>query len=1002
MSTSTNRTAVYAAGEAPTATTATTAIVDDGGGDDDRVVLECRNPTLIERSPNAPSLSSISISTAYISSWHMPTILNHQTVIVSINRSRLIEESGYFRTLLAGNFSESSKCCIAVYWSLEMFLPILRFMHGYHMEITLCSFLPLIQAALYFGSERLVLHCEAWFCGIMSEKGLSSQKLHLDDLIHFRDFGLENAMDWVVEHCTSYVAKNFMWAMSCDAFVDLPYSFIISCVKHPQLTVYSERHLCEALLAWFAAKIEPIRQSSGFEDVWVNKFNQMNIERPEWSNILEEIRVDLLPLWFIMGKCRCNYFSVFAKDGVSNIFGLMKKLSKDPNFIKLADDRSYLRIRLTENSKKLDLSGCPQLTSAALLLSLFHNSDSPSMLNVIRKTTTELEYPNCLSLSPILSFKAMAEVDISKCSQLHLDTAMKYFKKSFPSLRIIRMAYFLGFETNKFCDLMVNSTVSEVDLKVDISPLLPSNISSLYSESESRSLQKNYFGMSSRLQPRPTIPNISKLTLEGRTDFSDSELLDIAECCNSLIYLNIRGCLSVTDIGIANFILRCVKLHSIIASDTSFGRNSISALCYRGQGTAKSPSIEVHKEHLKLSDINLQLLHIGGCKGICETSLVHLLSKEHKLKSLCLRDTFLIDDSLYRFPGSSLEMLDVSNTVVSRDALAHVVMKNPGLKNLVASGCKSLCLQWSKNSKDSLSPHDLSEKFFLALGKECRLEKLTIGWGFSDLSVNDMAPALTSLKALTVGLGGSLGSEGLNQLCILCPLLESVSITFQVISDAVITNLLVTSRKLQALSICYCIGDVSPLALNCKALHLRKLKLERVTPWMTNDNLALLTENCANLMELSLVGCIRLDVDAQRIISSGWPGLISLHLEDCGSVTAGGVDSLLDCKAMEDLLLRHNGCGIKRNFIIHAASELHMLRSLSLDWCDASEGDLDLPNFSDRCFLSNVKIARCTLKKCSLDFHNKSAPRRPVHKETLVLVWNSMSLQKTLVRERIT
>ncbi|KAK9755348.1 hypothetical protein RND81_01G019000 [Saponaria officinalis] len=793
-----------------------------------------------------------------------------------------------------------------------------------------------------------------------------------------------------------------IWAMSCDAFVDLPYSFIISCVKHPHLTVYSERHLCEALLAWFAANLESVRQTSGFEDVLVNKFDQMNMTKSEYTNILEEIRVDLLPLWFIMGKCRCSYFSVIAKHGVCNIFGLMKKLTKDSNFLKLADDWSYSRIRLTEYSKKLDLSGCPQMTSVAVLLSLFHESDGPLMLNAMRNTNIELEYSNWLSHFPILSFKAMAEVDITKCSQLDVGIVLEYFKKSFPFLTTIRMAYFLDFETNKFCDLLSNSTVCEVDLTVDISPLLSSNVSVLYCESESRSMQNRYFSMPSRRRPRPTLSHISKLTLEGRTDFSDSELSDIAECCNSLIYLNIRGCLSVTDIGIANLILRCVKLHSIIASDTSFGRSSISALCSRGQGTANIPLMEVDTEHLKLSDINLQLLHIGGCKGVCETSLEDLLSKEHKLKSLCLRGTCLVDQALYRFPGSTLEMLDVSNTMISRDALMHTVVRNSGLTHLVASGCRNLCLHRSKNSEDNLSPPNLSENFFIKLGKECQLEKLTIGWGFSDLSVNEIAPALISLKALTVGLGGSLGPEGLKQLCILCPLLESLSITFQVISDVVIMNLLVTLRKLQALSVCYCIGDLSPLFLNCKASYLRKLKLERVTPWMTNDDLALLTQNCANLMELSLVGCTRLDVDAQQIISSGWPGLVSLHLEDCGLVTADGVDNLFDCKAMENLLLRHNGCGIRRNFIIHAASKLPMLRSLSLDWCDASEGDLNLPNFSDRYSLSNVKIARCKLRKCSLDFHNKSAPERPVHKETLVLVWNSTSLQKTVVKERIT
>ena len=53
--------------------------------------------------------------------------------------------------------------------------------------------------------------------------------------------------------------------------------------------------------------------------------------------------------------------------------------------------------------------------------------------------------------------------------------------------------------------------------------------------------------------------------------------------------------------------------------------------------------------------------------GVDETSLLELLSQTKMLKSLCLRDTQLVDQALHCFSGSSLEMLDVSNTMVSHD-----------------------------------------------------------------------------------------------------------------------------------------------------------------------------------------------------------------------------------------------------------------------------------------------------------------------------------------------
>lgn len=455
----------------------------------------------------------------------------------------------------------------------------------------------------------------------------------------------------------------------------------------------------------------------------------------------------------------------------------------------------------------------------------------------------------------------------------------------------------------------------------------------------------------------------------------------------------------MTDVGIANLIQICRKLHSIIATDTSFGRNSASALCCRVLDSG-CPQMEIYKEK-KLSVINLEVLHVGGCKGLSETSLGDILFRGWMLKNLCLRDTSIVDHVLYNFPGSSLEILDVSNTMISRDALSRLVINNPGLRCLDARGCKKLRADQIKHNDDSLCS-DPCNNLFSLLGLECKLEELAVGWGVSFFSLNAMGPALRFLKAVNVGLGGSLGPEGLTLLCTLSPLLESIIILFQMICDTFVINILETLKNLQALSICYCMGDLSPLILKHSVPNLRKLKLERVTPWMTNDDLALLTQNFANLIELSLVGCTHLGEDSQQIISSGWPGLTSLHLEDCGAVTANGTDFLLNCKAIEYLLLRHNGSGIQKNFILDAASRLPMLRSISLDWCDASEGDFDLPNFADKYSLSNVKISRCKQRKCTLDFQYAEAQKRPVHMETLVLVWTSASLQRTVVKERIT
>ncbi|XP_030926200.1 BTB/POZ domain-containing protein FBL11-like [Quercus lobata] len=169
-----------------------------------------------------------------------------------------------------------------------------------------------------------------------------------------------------------------------------------------------------------------------------------------------------------------------------------------------------------------------------------------------------------------------------------------------------------------------------------------------------------------------------------------------------------------------------------------------------------------------------------------------------------------------------------------------------------------------------------------------------------------------SLSSITVGLGGSLGEDALKQLPAACPMLESVILHFQAISDTFIMNILAYLRNLGVLALCYCLGDISMLSFSLSMQNLRKLRLERETPWMTNNDLVILTQNCANLVELSLLGCKLLNSDSQKIISHGCPGLISIHLE---------------------------GPRIQKTFIFDAASKLPMLRKISLDVCDASEGD---------------------------------------------------------------
>lgn len=249
--------------------------------DDDFITVVCSNPNPIQANTTSTDIE-ILISVTNIPSWDLPSILCHQTVKVQAHRNRLIQHSSYFNGLLSGSFSESGLDCIAIEWNLEAFLHILNCIYDCPLDVTSNNFLPLYEGALYFGVEMLLMRCKTWFSEVVSTE--VPPQVQLDDLISIWSFGLEHARDFLPELCGSYLARNFMWAISMNCFVDIPYDLLLSCVKHMNLTVDSEMHLSNALLVWIDANTECMEGLSRNEDVC--------------TGILKQIRLSLLPLWF--------------------------------------------------------------------------------------------------------------------------------------------------------------------------------------------------------------------------------------------------------------------------------------------------------------------------------------------------------------------------------------------------------------------------------------------------------------------------------------------------------------------------------------------------------------------------------------------------------------------------------------------------------------------------------------------------------------------------------
>ncbi|PON83155.1 Voltage dependent potassium channel [Trema orientale] len=303
--------------------------------DDDFIVIAITNSDQI-----GDNSDQLFISTTEIGSWDLPSILTYPTVRVQAHRTRrvpflLIEQSSYFHGMLSWSFSESRLEHISMEWDLEAFVNILKCIYGCPVDITCDNFLTLYEGALYFGVKILLERCKTWFSEVASST--EPPQIRLDDLISIWNFGFKHANDFLPELCASFLAKNFMWAISCKSFVDVPYSLLHDCVKHPCLTIESEMHLYEALFLWVDANTEDFEGLRGTEN--------------NYSSILKQIRLSLLPLWFAAGKRRNCHFSRLVYESINSIFRLLKVPPTGSISFLEGCDLSGFRIRLTRYSK---------------------------------------------------------------------------------------------------------------------------------------------------------------------------------------------------------------------------------------------------------------------------------------------------------------------------------------------------------------------------------------------------------------------------------------------------------------------------------------------------------------------------------------------------------------------------------------------------------------------------------------------------------------------------
>ncbi|KAJ7545187.1 hypothetical protein O6H91_09G110100 [Diphasiastrum complanatum] len=886
-----------------------------------------------------------------------------------------------------------------------MFCGILQFIHGGNFNMDITNITTTLQAATFFGVDAAFAACHKWALSAMSSlEEAPIEVLNYLPMIYLtaKEIGVPS----IANLCAEFLAIHFVEAVSWDGFTGLPFSFLSACINNPLLTVESEMQLCEALFKWHNKNEE-------------QQCSQTLVESDlEVFNLFKKIRTHLLPLGFLLRQLNISSNFLSNKGGICAQYPLdhevisraieiaCSKSDKTKDIIlKMSPDElvgEVICLRLTKYSKVLDICECQQVTESILFLSAVHAPASWACQGTCLSTN-----PDQLS-SDLQSFGTLQKMVLSGCWRLKEEKLVAWLGRICPNLSTLKVDHCPQLQFSMLLALSETCRFIETaDFSLEIDSLAE-NMLSVISYKIEYPWRGSCDALKKIMRGHYSLSSLKRLFLQGRIELTDKELFFISRCCPNLQAIDLSGCRRLTDTGISIFIKAYSGMQSISLAGTELGPNSTAAIL--------SSFVINDLDATAISNDNICQLTKLDLASLCRKDLAALLSRLSRLTHLNLENTNLDDASLLMFRGTSLEQLNVRETQVSGCALAHVLALNSGLRALNIRGCKQIidAHQANLSEKDTICTQLSSEahSVFEELGVgRLSLQELKVGWGLSDLTFKTIWPCLPSLKAFTLGIGGRLSSSCMVQLSALCPALEELSLAFQDLYGTAIPFVLKTLLSLRTLEF-QCCMNVPPECINAITTgcgsNLTSLMLENSAPWLLDIDVCSLSRTCKNVIHFSLSGCRQLTAESLKNISRGWCSMIKLKVEDCGGVTSQGATYLLNsCKALQSLSLRHSGRGLPRAFISDAASLLPLLRSISLDVCDAINDGYDTPHETAWQSLCMVKFARCTLPRHSFKssrLQSKDLEYMPFgycHNSTIVLERTKCSLHTTIVKERL-
>ncbi|XP_024398316.1 BTB/POZ domain-containing protein FBL11 isoform X3 [Physcomitrium patens] len=738
---------------------------------------------------------------------------------IRVDKELLSQHSTYFKGYL--NFSERNCESLNVNWSLPIFCDLLRCIHGFEPCLSSSMIASLIEGAIYFGVEDVITKCKAW---VASDTFCVKWKIEDDLVSELLSIWLSatvNGVKSIEQLCIKSLAVNFAQAMRQESFVTLPLSLLEASIDHPQLTIKSEMDLCKALLLWYESQKRNSRNGAVVDDPIL---------------LFKKIQLNLLPIDFILrelvGKYPLNIFHVSVAatesdvDVLNSIIDFKGELAAKPV-------KDYLNfkpvIRLTDHLKELDLSGCHQITCHHLISAAAQNGMKPK--RIAQKTLVTIEQETWPELAEFINLETLI---LSHCWRVEQRNLVTWLNLVCPNLRELRAPHCpqllqvileigSGLPNLSVLDLSVSEELVEIEgvvtrTKSTISQRLPLRWS---------------FGKLHETN------KLTDLSLRGHSEITDEILLFIARSCPLLRVVDLGGCLELSDVGFAAFLnfqenlafqWNCwgVFHQKLSAAGTRFGPVSCKALISQA-----NISVNV-----------LDTLNLNKCLALGCGHLSNLLQVLPSLVSLELAFTRLDDMALSAFSGTSLRHLNIRETKVSGGVLYRILARNFDLKDLNIRGCTQLAL----NSFDHLP----SEKTF-----ERMWENVGIGWGLSDSTISSFGFASCTLQNFAVGVGGTISEETLLCIAEQCHELKRLSLCFQFVADEGLIQAVSQLKSLHTLELqnmaCAPRNLLTEIASSLP--NLRNLKLERVTPLLSDDDLLLFSQSCTGLQSLSLLGC---------------------------------------------------------------------------------------------------------------------------------------------------